>query len=501
MDRMYYLYHRLGIQSNILVSARYSNNGRLLARPDILAALQHVVEAHPMLRAVAVKCPSPRKGRHILQLVMLHEINVDSCIEYVEDPEGSGVTPEIIERAHNEWQYVDDKPGQPWFKLVVVGQRDVVLVYHHMLADGMSGYVFHQDFLTALNTLPSSKDQYDVQSRTIYSDPATTQVPPDVKEMIAKSISMGKPWNTSMRELLWLQIVFFVLTFLFPKCFIFSSLPSSKPYLRPPTAVADITQRTVTRISSVRIQAARMAQILAVCRANRTTFTLILITMLMVTLANDYNPEAIIGASRFSLDVRSHLPIPISDFGGGTPNGSFINCSSGAGQVCRLGPYRRMVRACTVDKIGNKIHNLNTTQAWKLARDHKAWMSDISDSAIRALLAGESMGQDLDDFVNKILPMVGTLLSPTFLVSNLGVFQSSGADEGTERTRWRIVDVQFSAAATNGQQGSQGLIFNVAGTEGGDTVITAAYEEGILSREMAQSVLDTTVERLLALTD
>lgn len=74
---MWYLYHRLGIQSNIVVAAEYARNKNKgsgndsdgdddddefrLSRPAVLNALRTVVEANAGLRLVGVATPVAAK--------------------------------------------------------------------------------------------------------------------------------------------------------------------------------------------------------------------------------------------------------------------------------------------------------------------------------------------------------------------------------------------------------------------------------------------------------
>lgn len=117
--------------------------------------------------------------------------------------------------------------------------------------------------------------------------------------------------------------------------------------------------------------------------------------------------------------------------------------------------------------------------------------------ALHGYLAGPTfMGPDCEDFVEQGLSSVSTVVSHEFNVSNLGVFL--GQDTSTRR-RWKIDDMQFSAATIHSRVGWTGPVFNVAGVKGGDTVINANFEEGVLPRALVEDVLAATMARLEAL--
>jgi hypothetical protein len=267
--------------------------------------------------------------------------------------------------------------------------------------------------------------------------------------------------------------------------------------------VADESRRTVTRVVNTRIPAGQIAKILAACRKNDTTFTPLLITMLMVVLSMDYNRKAWIGSTRFALDMRPHLPLSQPELGGGTEHGTMFNCTSGMARVSRLAKYRHLVEHIDCSSADNEknAYKVHSEGIWELTRQYKAWMTKETIPAVRAVRSSKTMTSDLEHVLYNIMPFAGTVLTSTTLISNLGVF-AGGADDlviDPIQQQWSISDIQFSAAATNGGQGSQGPIFNVSGIRGGDTVINAAFEDGIISRQEVQSILDTVISRIITL--
>ncbi|KAF4493505.1 peroxidase family [Fusarium agapanthi] len=112
LQRTWYLYHRLGIWSNILVSARYTSvHGQDLSINAIIEALRLVVQAHPALWHVFVQRPSPNRGNHELHTARLHAIDLEKCIDFLDrDQSNPEVTSDDLEIAHNEWRWTADEP-------------------------------------------------------------------------------------------------------------------------------------------------------------------------------------------------------------------------------------------------------------------------------------------------------------------------------------------------------------------------------------------------------
>lgn len=299
---------------------------------------------------------------------------------------------------------------------------------------------------------------------------------------------------------IWPVFVFWIMQLLFGSRFLFSDLPKAKPHPVSVTATADESQRIVSRIVLGRIPAAKMEKVLVACRANGTTFTPFLKIMIMITLANDYYPEATFGASRLATDIRPQLPSSMAE----QESNTMGNRAAGLAHIERLQKYRRPVkRGEAADKLDKKTDGalLDASEVWELARSCKKWLDDGLNSCFRTTLTHKASGPDLDYFVTNVLPMVGVSLRPTFLVSNTGSFVPPRQGEIGEHDlgSWRVVDLVFSGAPTNGHQGSRGPIFSVAGVKGGDTTVVAGWEEGVASRELVQGVLEKTLARIDAL--
>ena len=96
---------------------------------------------------VWVRRPSgSTKGNSLLYRALLRDADLNKCIKFLDEKQyGLRVGPDLLERMHNEWLWQRDEDTRiPWFKLVVVGGRELAFVYHHAVTDGMGGTVFHR---------------------------------------------------------------------------------------------------------------------------------------------------------------------------------------------------------------------------------------------------------------------------------------------------------------------------------------------------------------------
>lgn len=485
MERCFYLYHQHGIQSNLVVAASYAKDGDRLSKSRVLEALRVTAEAQPALRTVGVHTPSKRKGKTGLAFAILHSIDLEACVEFRDDVE-PGYTSQIVEDLHNEWEFAE--LDRPCFKLVVVGLRDVYLVYSHAIADGMSGYIFHRTFLDALNAQP----EISAPSTWISTvDPALVQVRPCLQDQTNKGKDMGKPWGPAFFETIWPVLVFFVLQLLIPKRLMFADLPTPKRPTVQATEKGQPSDRTKTKVLVHQIPKETVKIMLAKCRENGTTLTSLWQTASMIALANDFWPDCWLAGNRIATNVRTRLPEVLFK----EERDAMCNRGGGMTRMERASKYRKVTRK-GLDKNGEKTEMLDVEEAWELARDYKEWIAKSHDKNIRSMATEGPQGVDLDDYIDNVYPMMGTMLRPTILLSNLGAL---APNKESDDQSWKFVDALFSAAATNGEQGSRPPIYSLGGMKGGDLMMVSSWQDGVASQELADGIFKATMARIEAM--
>ncbi|KAF7553117.1 hypothetical protein G7Z17_g3866 [Cylindrodendrum hubeiense] len=492
LDRMFYIQHRVGAQSNVLLSAHYASTTeagqKRLSRAAVYSAVRSVITTYPELSLIGLPETMGKKGRHGLRLAALHEIDLTTCIEFRDD-EAPNANAKIIERLHNEWDWTDEQfnPRQPWWKVVVLGGQEVVFVFHHIVCDGRFGHFFHRQFLAALN---SFNEDDKPSSNIIKIDPESVRLEQDTEKFWISTTSV-------------LRVVHVFLSFVFLRLFLgsrllFTNLPKPKPYAKSAITDACPEERTKTRTAVLRIPAPRMRRIIAACRERNTTFTPLLISMGVCTLACDYYPDAKVGISNYALDMRSLYPRENES----PRSAKLLQCAGGHSKFTWLSHCRRIFghpasSTSADDKVDVKTSKVDVDGAWEMVRDYRASMvkgfTDKQSPLLVMFRAANNVSDDLEGMFKSNLPVLGVHLNNAFQVSNLGVF-SAGDCSGP----WKIDDMSFSASAVNGNI-SYTINLSVAGAEGGDTVLVACYEDGILTEEMVSEFLEATVERMEAI--
>ncbi|KXH26771.1 hypothetical protein CSAL01_00317 [Colletotrichum salicis] len=498
LDRMFYTYHRLGIQSNVLVAARYASaqpgKQRLILSDDaVFSALHAVVSKYPELGLVGVVGPAAQGDKHLLSLATLNEINLERCVEFIDD-ETAQVDAKFLENLHGKWHWADGtvEAGVPWWKIIVVGRRDVVFVYHHLVCDGAFGMTFHRELLDALNASAVS-DTGSAPTRIIKLDPDRVRLSTTLENAIHKKPAvLGVIYNL---------LVFLFYRFFYAKKLFFVNFPKPKELLKDPMAVAGPSDRTVTKVTTCRIPSDKMNAIIKACRAHDTTFTPFLAIVVAGTLAADFYPHAEVGFTRYAVDMRA-----TGCFDTTSPDeGKLLNLAASLPEPERLKKYRQAFSASS--SVGDKPKGLTATVdskvAWDLVRDYGRRMVESRSGGdesylYKAWISGNALGPSLEEFAEK-LPSMGLFMQNSFSVSNVGCLKTAPPSLGLEEPVVKIEDVQFSAGPVQGAVGYHGIVFNVAGVAGGDTVINACTEGGMAPEGMVEAVLDGVMARVNAL--
>ncbi|KAE8454329.1 hypothetical protein EG329_005254 [Mollisiaceae sp. DMI_Dod_QoI] len=484
LEALPHLFHDLGIQSNVLVSAEYTHATGILTPEKVHLALRKVIDQHPALSIIGVTRPSTKKaGHHRLWEAHLPVIHFQDCVEFHDvDFDGDGQLSQTVEDIHNTWFDTQDKT-KPWWKLVILNQKTVIFVFHHAIADGLSGYAFHRSFLSALNEVEEAAVPVE-ESQSVMTpriDPASLPSPlDDIKEKLS--------WFYVIKNFLfWVLIRFFVSDkyFLFSDAVVTHSYPTVKrPFPK--------SERTVTKASILRISSKMMANCLAACRQHDTSFTALLHTLVQITLASDEYRNAKVGFSRQAINIRDFLKNKIE-------RDQMTNAVSVYYRVDLLSRFRKADSPSwnTQSRSQNNSQSdfgIDKEIVWELARKYKKDLNAAmytNKSVMQELLVCKLLGEDDEDFGDFF--GLNLYQNNSFLISNLIAFEPQ---EGMREGGWTVTDVAFSAGAIRAKLGDFGLVFNVASVKGADCVICAVWEEGVLKEEMVKRVIRAVYARM-----
>jgi len=195
--------HDLGLYRCVQNTARYSIDHS----PDDLLTTLETALAKVILRHPPLCCGIINEDKDDPAFVRLESIEVSKCIDYrvLESP-----TPEAHERSlieiieHQHRQLWPDTHCRPLWKLIVVQSKalsadrtvfEAIFAWHHAIADGLSGLVFHRSMQEALND-PAT---FTIADHTIKIPDSINLFPPQ-EDMIKFKISwwylLAAAWRT-----------------------------------------------------------------------------------------------------------------------------------------------------------------------------------------------------------------------------------------------------------------------------------------------------------------
>ncbi|CAG8415054.1 unnamed protein product [Penicillium salamii] len=367
-----------------------------------------------------------KKSNHRCMSGFLRSVNLDDHVEFLDIPEekeGLNLTG-LIERYHRTW--FDHSKRPPW-QFIVVNGRQTLLVFDHYVTDGR-GATFILDSLQEALNLPAQDE----------TDSSIVQLTSEVKGFpeVDPVELLGKPF------LFWAILNYLRFWFI---CLFY-------------------------RGTGVFFHDANLLH-----------------TLIKVSLATDFYPEAKFSHSETVIDVRPYLPTQQRE----------RTISTAVSMISSFDWLSRF-REAGQSPEGEKTSIVNAELLWDLSQKHKAHITnDLKHemSWLKAWLSILMVGEDEEDYISTLLPGYKLVQNNTFSVSNLGTFSSADLSSSGP---WAISSMEFSAGAFKAGIGSN-LTFNVMGVQNAATVIHVSHEGGSLPEEFVGALLERIEKRILAI--
>ncbi|OBZ73841.1 Uncharacterized protein C18B11.03c [Grifola frondosa] len=180
LERYHITRHYLGLDSCVIVSAKYNSaTDIVLHRAILFAALGKVVQRHP---ALAVRLCDEEIGAPAF--VRLETIDLSQVVEFSELD--SSHLEEVIPTEF--LRRLDTATALPLWRLTVLEDNTVVFAYHHGIGDGQSGLAFHRALLSALDEVDTSAEVLPI----LHTQSDGFNLSPPLEECTKLSISLLK---------------------------------------------------------------------------------------------------------------------------------------------------------------------------------------------------------------------------------------------------------------------------------------------------------------------
>jgi hypothetical protein len=441
--------HNLGYYRCVANTATYSIDHTLDNLPTLLEnALAKVILRHPPLC-----CGLINEDKNDPSFVRLESVDVSKCIIYrtlhSSSPEEykQGLI-EIFEHQHQQlWPDLHCRPG---WKLIFVQSKplpaertvfDAMFAYHHAIADGLSGMVFHRSMMGALND-PATVTMED----SIIKIPDSLILPPPLEDMVDFKVSWWYLLSTLWKEMR-------------PK---WLSTDSSPPWTGAICSPINI-QKYESHVKLITLSANDVTTILAACKKQKTTLTGLLHGLIVASLAS-----RVPSATSFT-SMTPFSPRYLS---------GISSTNDIAAQVCghssRYNP--EIISAIRASSNPSEIMD----QIWKIARNFRAEMA-----AEMALMPNDNiigMLPYIKNLHNLLLSRIGKPRGDTYEVSNVGSLKSEDM-----KGKWKIERIVFTQS---GMATGPAFAFNVASVVGGPLTISVTWLEGEIEEKLVAEIIE-----------
>ncbi|KAJ5502626.1 hypothetical protein N7463_005500 [Penicillium fimorum] len=440
--------HQIGFYLNAAVSATYflPDLFVLPIKNYVYQACEAAILEHPSLSAIVADDHTQDP-----YFVRLPEINLDQAVSFQDRKAGLLGTeangepaPDLdlqtlLATQHN----TPFRAPNPFWRICILldvedkRQFTVAFVYHHAIGDGTSGKAFHRTFLRALGAVDSPD-----QTKSIIKSPGLPLLP---------NIELVHPMSLS-------------LPYLAKKIF------QAKIYSRRPTGLwtgSKILVPSQSRLRLVPFSKLLVATVRDRCRAEGTTITALLQTVVARSIFAHIPPEFTLLTCTSALSSRRWLPDVITD----DSMGVWVQ------------DYEETYSRATVAPSDGSF-------PWGEARRSRKTIQSVLEMGGKN--ASTSLLQFVDDFQEELcFSKVGKDREKTFEVSNVGVL-----DPQTNPDLPSIKGVVFSQCAS-----VMGNAIKVSAVTGGDgcLVLSVSWQQGVVEADLVNEVIESAKQDLYSI--
>ncbi|OCH91480.1 hypothetical protein OBBRIDRAFT_825294 [Obba rivulosa] len=185
LERFHIARHDLGMDSCVIVSARYRNvSDGVLEKPMLFTALAKVILRHAPLM---VQMSADHRS-----FLRLDEINLSQAVEFI------GTDVQLQDHFESQLRRgFELNVNLPLWRLSVMPNNTIVFSCFHGIGDGMSGVAFHHTLLDTLNSV----EQPAITYAEVLAVPQDTMLVPNVEKLVNVSPSFTmwchEVWQTS----------------------------------------------------------------------------------------------------------------------------------------------------------------------------------------------------------------------------------------------------------------------------------------------------------------
>ncbi|KAI1125454.1 hypothetical protein F5Y10DRAFT_247023 [Nemania abortiva] len=496
-----YQFHMLQLRflGSTIVNCRYTIPSSLTAPElhdrvvaQVEVALAEVVLEHPGLRIDAINADTRRPA-----WVAVDKVDFAYHVRWedVDNGEDTAAGVDYEELLRSKTEKILDEPytslaGRPQWRVLVLFKKsappflDIVFDWSHAIGDGMSGKIFHQSLLRALNTYTAparieteAETEAETEKETIPSAltnrvlkiPSTARtLAPPIEKAGKFPVSPKYAVSTVWKELQPLGL---------------GSPSPAKAHWAPIRATP-----YKTRLRVFDIEADALRGILTGCRAHKTTITGLLHALVLVSMAKHISPQdatAFIGSS--ALDLRRYLGQPSP---GVDASRTIINYVSATSHEFGPDLVREIRGVITSGQREDALTPALVELVWQCAARVRGELQSRLDLGLRNNLVG--LMKLVLDWRAQFRADAAKARPYSFVVTNLGVFDGVGRELSGEfrdapaTERWGVAHSVFAISTE-----VCGAAFQVSpiSVKDGALCVSCSWQDCVVDLRLAEAIV------------
>ncbi|KAH8897182.1 hypothetical protein GQ53DRAFT_837877 [Thozetella sp. PMI_491] len=476
--------HLLGLHVGVILSCRYRISAgykQVSIKEAVEVALACTVLQHPLLQVGLLREDSAAPA-----WIRLNSIDLGYHVEWIGVKDASD---EAFEEAFRDavqplvsspFPDLETRPG--WRVVVFRDPEDnkwieVLFAFSHANCDGLSGKIFHDDFLKYLGNLPESQNAKLLLKDGILGLPPLTpayMTPPQEKLL---DFTVSAPWALGS---LWAEL---------------------KPPMLATKADAawmpirsDLPPSPRWRVFTV--GAEEMARILEACRENSTTFTPLLHAVTFVAFAGQVSQEQ---APTF----LANTPISLRRFirrDGVKPDrliGNLITRQNHRFDTVLVKEVRQKLQerdSESASEASTAMEYLERTVWEEAGRVRRELLLKLEQGVRNDQSSLMGLVSDARDYFKQNIKKTRKL---TWDVTNVGTIERTAPEQsaGLPET-WSVEKMLFTQSTCETEAG---YYISVAGVKGGSVCVSCIWKEGVLSDDMGHGISKRMEDQLVNL--
>jgi len=344
---------------------------------------------------------------------------------------------------------------------------DILFVWNHPHGDGISGKIFHQLLLEALNVMERGPEG-NLSDLILKVGDSSKEFPPATESLVALPVTplfvLKEAWNDYKPPSL------------FP-----GKIEASWAPIR--------TLPYKTRFQSFLIPEGILSKVVTICHDHKTTLTALLNSLVLISLASHLGQEnAPAFASSTAIDQRRFLPPHPLAYRWFEPKKTIANYVSIMTHEYDSDLVGQIRSKLSTDVTHGILPEATLSLLWSIAARVRSEIAKRLESGLQNDVVG--LMRFVPNWRKQFLRDVKKVRKLSWFLTNLGVFEEDPATNSTQPSRpetgWSISRAQFTIST---ETPMAALLLGVASVKNQSLVVTCTWQDTVVEAYLVESLM------------